>query len=327
LLLVGAGLFFWVIRAVGWQDVKTAFSRFTFWQALIIIGLTAIIALIDNWKWQVVLKSQRIVLSFKALWKIYLGSYVIRFFTPVAFIGGEVFRSYVLSKNHSVDWVKGVASVIIDRILTYTIYLLIIIWGICLLLLRVGLLPRNIMFYLGGMLFLFGFVIIVFYFKIFKKQSIIKVFLKKLPLKGNGQRIDKALALEKEVFNFFKFKEKTMWQGMILSILRTLFMLLRTWFLVIFLNKAIGLASAVFLLSFTLLSAMIPIPANLGAHDVAQAFAFNALGLGAGTGAAFTMIIRGAEALIALLGFVFLFKLGLELWKKSILKKVNKISL
>ena len=39
-LLIGLGLFIWILKFIGWQAIKDAFSSFTGWQGLIILGLT-----------------------------------------------------------------------------------------------------------------------------------------------------------------------------------------------------------------------------------------------------------------------------------------------
>ncbi len=46
-------------------------------------------------------------------------------------------------------------------------------------------------------------------------------------------------------------------------------------------------------------------------------------GLGLDTATAFTMIIRGAELIVALAGVVILFQLGIILLRKDLFKKLN----
>ena len=70
---------------------------------------------------------------------------------------------------------------------------------------------------------------------------------------------------------------------------------------------------------------MIPLPTSLGSHEAIQTFAFNSLGLGASTAAAFTMIIRGAELIFALAGIAFFLRLGIGLLKKALLTKIAKV--
>ena len=97
----------------------------------------------------------------------------------------------------------------------------------------------------------------------------------------------------------------------------------RVWFLIIFLGKEISTLSALSILGFTYLAVMIPIPTALGSHEAIQTFAFGSLGLGASTATAFTMIVRGAELIIALTGVAILFQIGIILLKEALFKKLN----
>ena len=131
---------------------------------------------------------------------------------------------------------------------------------------------------------------------------------------------------EKEIFNFFKLKKLAMWKGFGLSFLRAAIMYFRAWLLISFLGKNIGALSVLSILGFSYLATMIPIPTALGSHEAIQAFAFNSLGLGVSTAAAFTMIIRAAELFIALAGVIILFRLGIILLKNTLFKKLNGLT-
>jgi uncharacterized membrane protein YbhN (UPF0104 family) len=71
---------------------------------------------------------------------------------------------------------------------------------------------------------------------------------------------------------------------------------------------------------------MIPIPTSLGSHEAIQTFAFNALGLGASSATAFTMIIRAAELLLALVGIIFFFRLGAIVLKDFLFEKIERFA-
>ena len=86
-------------------------------------------------------------------------------------------------------------------------------------------------------------------------------------------------------------------------------------------GKNLGGLLALSLLSFTYIAVIIPIPAALGSHEAVQTIAFNSLGLGAPAATVYTMIIRGAELTVALVGVIFLFQIGWGLAKKALFKK------
>ena len=321
-LSVGMGLFIWIGKIVGWQEIKNAFLVFTGWQGLVIFGLTLLMMLIGNWKWKEILKGENIKTSFRELFRPYLAGFAVMFLAPILLLAGEIFRGYILKAKNFVPWSKGMASVFIDRITEWTANLVVIFFGILFFLYTIGLPPRNLGIIFGGAFLLFAFGISIFYFKTIKRESMAKSLLRILGL----ERLNHAnsiLEIEKEIFNFFKPKKIAMWKVFSLSFLRALVMYFRTWFLVIFLGKSITSLPALSILGFTYLAAMIPIPTALGSHEAIQTFAFSSLGLGGGTATAFTMIIRGAELIIALVGVVILFRLGIDLLKNTLFKKLN----
>ncbi|MBZ9569918.1 flippase-like domain-containing protein [Patescibacteria group bacterium] len=317
-LLIGIGLFTWIIKFVGWQEIKNAFLVFTGWQGIVILILTLLIILIGTLKWKMILKSEGEDISFLDLFKIYLAGFSIMFFLPMVILGGEIFRGYILKKRNSLHWSKGIASSIIDRILDWTTILVIIFLGTIFFLLTIGLPPKRVGIILGGTFLFFLAATSFFYFKIFKRESIVKFFLKFF----KSKYLDKEpLVIEKEIFAFFNPKKIAMWKGFFLAFLGGGIFFLRTWFLVSFLGKNIGFLLSLSVLSFSCLARMVPIPASLGIQETTQVFVFNSLGLGAATGTVFTLIIRGAELILALLGAFIFFRLGFRLLEDGLFQK------
>lgn len=328
--LVGAILFVLVVKTIGFKEIKDVFLQFNFWQGVFIFLLALISVLIENLKWQGILKAEGVVLPFKKLWRIHWASFTIRYFAPVALISGEMFRGYALNKSYSIPWAKSVSSVVIDRILSWTTNLSIVFVGLIFFLLRVGFPPKSLFVVLAIVLGALGTSIVFFYFKSFRKQSIAKTFFRLVPnsLRNAGFKnsSSKIFEIEKEVLQFFKPDNLAMWKGITLSFLRALMALIRVWCLVFFLGKSISFLSALSLLSFSFLVTLIPIPAQIGSHEAVQAFAFNSLGLGAAGGAAFTMIIRAVDGVLALGGLFMLVWLGWTFLKGVLLKRAAKIS-
>jgi len=316
-LLIGIGLFIWVIKFVGWQEIKNAFLVFTGWRGLIIFFLTFFLALVINWKWKVILKSRGNEVSFFELFRFYLAGFSLTYFFPMIFFGGETFRAYLLKEKKSLPWSKGMASVVIDRIFDWTTNLIMVFFGTIFFLFKIGLPPKKLAIIFGGTFLFWLLGISFFYFKVFKRESLARFFLK---LFGYQSQNSEPLEFEKELFNFFQLKSLSFWKGLSLAFLEEVVNFLRTWILISFLGKNIALLPALSIVSFSYLATMIPIPTSLGTHDLIQAFAFSALGFGANFGTAFVLIIRGAEVILALIGIGILFRLGVKLFEDSLFK-------
>lgn len=322
-LIVGVGLLFWISRFIGWHETKSAFLIFTGWHGMIIVLLTVLMVLAGAWKWKVILKSQGYSLSNKEIIAPYLACFSLIYLFPMVVFGGEIFRGYVLGEKHNIPWTKAVSSVFIDKILEVTSFLITILAGVVYFLIKIGLPPQNLCVILGIFFAVCLVSIGFFYFKIFKKESIIHSFNRLFnPQKRIGGDL---LGIEKEIFKFFKMKKKVFWYGLGLAFLRVAISWARCWILILFLGKSITLLPALTVLGFYYFAIMIPIPAALGSHEAAQFFAFNALGLGSGLVPAFTMIQRGAELIVVFVGMIIFFKLGTGLLQAFLFKKIDSI--
>lgn len=320
---IGISLFVWVLKFVGWSEIRKTLLVFRSWHGVVILILTFFLILVVSWRWKIILKSAGYEISFFELLKTRLSSYSITYLAPMIFFGGELFQGYVLKNKNAIPWSKGMASVIIDAIMNWTTNLVVIFLGVSFFLFKIGLPPLKLALIFGGA-FLFWFVgIFFFYFKVFKKESIVNFFIQFFIPELKNKNL---LNTEREIFNFFHLKQKYLWQAFSLSFLEDAIYLLRIWFLILFLGKTISFLPILSFLGFYYLAGMIPIPASLGTQEVLQVFAFGALGLGTGTGMAFTLIIRGADLILALLGIFALYRLGLTLVEIASLKNNKTIN-
>ncbi len=319
-LLAGLGLLFWITKSIGWEDIGLAFLAFSGWDGLIILGLTFLMLAVGNWRWRSIVRKQGEDISFFAAFRLYLASFPIMIFAPIFLFAGETLRAYFLKEKHSVVFEKGMASVIVDRMVELTVYMSIIVPGVFLLFLSRGLPSDRLVFTLAVVLSIFAAGIALFYFKSHKKQSILKFFGR--AFSGNIKDAE-PLEVEEEIFAVLKPKELFFWKMVALSFLKCGITLVRAWFLIFSLGKSISFLSAVSVISFSYLALMIPIPTALGTHETFQTFVFNSLGLGASTAPVFTMVIRGAELAVALLGLVILFKIGAGIVSKIVSRKIS----
>ena len=323
-LAIGTGLLIWTTRFIGWDEIKSAFQVFSFKAGMTILFLTILASLIRAWRWKTILKSQGYNVRVLNALEYYLSGVAIAFFMPMVLLGGEIFRGYDLKEKYGMPWSKSIASVVIDRVLELTVYAIATIFGLIFFLTYTSL-PS---YRTGIIIFLAVFLVValisLFYFKSYKRESIIHFFLKKFNAKGSNGA-DTAIEVEREVFQYFHPNKKLIWQGLGLSLLVELVLWARTFLLILFLGKNIGVLLTFSILSFSSLALIFPIPAALGSHDAVQSFVFTTLGLGAGTGAAFVLVIRGAELTLALIGLFFFFKFGAERLQSLLLKKIGKL--
>ena len=316
-LILGVAIFIQLGRVIGWSEIGKAFAVFTGWQGLVIVALSFLVAIIGNWRWKEILKDSGIDVPFITLFKVYLGGYSMMYLIPIIIWGGEAFRVYGLTKEKDVSWKKVFASVIIERILEWTINIVVIFLGLAFFLYNVYLPPKELIMIFGASLIFFVSIISYFYIKALGKKSIVRQIVKRF-WKRDVRDDNSFITVENEVFEYFKWG-KGFNKGVVLSLLRAFVMQIRVWILIIFLGNMIGFWPSVSILGFTYLSSMIPIPTSLGSHEAIQFFAFTSLGLVASMATAFTMILRASEIIVSTVGMAFLLRTGFKLAETKII--------
>lgn len=196
------GLFYWIANLIGWQEIKNALLLFTGLNGLAIFGLTLLMMLIGIWRWNEILLAQGVNIRFRSLISPYFAGFAVMFLAPTLIGLGEAFRGYIIKNKNDIPWPKAATSVLIDRILEWTINLVVISVGVLFFILKMGLPPKEISVVFGVAFLFFLFFMIFFYSRAFRGKSSAKFFLKI----GGLHKLDLGAAVldaEEEIFNFF----------------------------------------------------------------------------------------------------------------------------
>jgi len=326
---IGLFIFLFVMRIVGWGKINEAIVLFSGPKGLIIVLLTFFIAAISCLNWKLILKSQGFNISIKELIKLWLAGFSISYLTPFTLLGGEVFQIYFLNKKFNISWEKSTSSVIVRKILSATFFLLFLTTGV-LSFCFYGYFPPGTMIWLvflaiGGLLGS----LLFFYFKILNKESILKLLLKFIGIKGdkieshkNGKMM---FGIEEEIIKFFSLKNKIFWKSFTLAFLRYFLLFFRAGLIILFLGEGVHILKILSVYGFTNFALLFPFPAGIGSLEASSAFTFNALGMGAGNGTIYAMTLRASDLFLCLVGIVLSIKFGLGLAEKKLLNFVDKL--
>lgn len=331
-LIIGFVIFGFVIASIGWQAILQPLVFFRYWQGITIFSITLFWAVLNILRWKFILKTQGNNLPFSKIGSIWLSGYAIAYLTPIAMLGGEVSMSIGLKKGLSLSWQKSIASVLILRILNLTSIFLLLLFGFISFFVLTGLpltsiASTSIVMILG--LAIIGIILAIFYHQSFRKKSILrqflKIFSKKFIFNNSKGFLNEQMIfdIEKELFSFFKLKNKAMWQGLGITFLSAFLNLGRLWLILFFLGaQLIGIFQILAIFTFVYVAYVMPFPAALGSLEAGQVFVFSSLGLGVGMATAFSLILRGADFSLALVGIFFLIKS----WIKGIFDRFFKKS-
>lgn len=313
-IVAGLALLFGVVHTVGWEEIIQSFFVFRWWQAFVIVGITLLRATLAIWKYKEILRADDLEVPFQKIVPSFFAGFPLMFFAPEFLMSGDFLRGYALQKVEDLPWRKTIGAVVVDRLLDWGVSLTTIFLGVFIFLYKIGLPPFNVSIIIGITLLVMGLGLFFLYFKNIKEESILKLF---------GVEEGRAVEVEEEVHTIFQ----SGWRGwttiLVPSLLIGITRLMRIWLLAIFLGEAIGIITSLPLLAFFYLGAAVPIPASLGVHETIQSFGFSQLGLNVGTATAFSMILRGAELVLALLGSIALVKIGWNIFSKILLDRIN----
>ena len=107
-----------------------------------------------------------------------------------------------------------------------------------------------------------------------------------------------------------------MWQTVVISLIKGIVNIIRSWVIIFFLGIKVDFITVVSISAFTNIAYTFPLPVALGSLEALQTFAFSHLGLPPHIAVAFTLILRAADILLALLGIFLVFRFSTK-WLKE----------
>ena len=196
-IFVGVVLFVWIGESIGWREIKKSFLMFSGWDGLLILLVTFLAVLIMSWRWKEILEGLGVTLSLTEVFKLSLAGFSFSVFLPMTVFSGDIFRAVTLKEKNQIRYSKGISSIVIERVLEWTVRLLIVFFAFLFLVLKLGASFKLEKIFWLVFLVLFG-VIFFFYFKVLKRESFLKIFVK-----NNNHSL---FEVEREIFDFFKHK-------------------------------------------------------------------------------------------------------------------------
>lgn len=318
-LLIGIILFILAVEKVGFTLLMQTIFTLPLWGIFVILAVCFLVVLIDALRWSEILKSVNLHYSFKQIFKSVMGNFAVSYLTPVARLGGEPVRAYMIAgaqkiKKEEIPWPRIIFSIILDKIFEIGFNLILVFLAIALLLFK---------FSLPGYLrsIALGFILVVFLICVLLlNKKGLGYILKKTELnklKGFEATGDILKEIGQEMKNFFKIDNPYLYSSIFFSILKEAAALMKTWIILFFLNIYVVSISSLFVTTVLVtgllyLASVVPVPAAVGALELGQVFAFEVLGYGANIGGAFSIVLRFGELFLTFVGMIFFLHYGFK---------------
>jgi len=321
-LLAGLIIFILVIKKVGTQEIIKAIDFFDWWKWLVILLVGLASFFIGVWRWKYIIKvltGKNIGLKLATTAKTI--GWTIAYITPIAYIGGEPHKVYLLKEEGGINWETAGASVIIDEVLDLSVSLLFLLLGAIFLIIKFSV-PKILILFLAGGLTTCLVLWLIFWRQTKNGRGFISFFiqlfgLNRLKWVNNIQgRIETA---EQETAGFFRYHRLSFFYALLLAFLERLTLIAAFWLIVEFLGHQINLFQVMSIMALSVAVYFLPLPASLGGQEASQVIIFNLFGLGAGTGLAFSLIIRILSLGAVLAGLFFLLGFEFKIFKQKII--------
>lgn len=309
-LLLGIFLFIFTLRHVGLINIGKAFFYLEGWEFLIIFVVMFIGQALSLVRWQIIFRGLDFSqLSYWLLIKAKTIGASLNYITPIVYTGGQPFKIHFLQAIGNVPWPKGIAAVVLDEAFELSASLVIVLAGAIYLLAAVTLPP--VLFWFIVVFFCLCIGLAIFFFtRMVRQKGFFTSLMKRLGLSRlKNQKVQEAEEYlgqtEIEVSAFLRQKRGALFASILLSFIERLMTFGGCWLIVYYLGQKISFLELLALIALTAAIYFLPVPGALGTHEASQALIFNLFGLGAHTGIAFSLILRGFNLIGVIIGLYF----------------------
>jgi uncharacterized protein (TIRG00374 family) len=307
MLLVGSIIVGLMVYSIGAGEIASVIAK----ASLVFLGAYILasvgIAAIATYKWQLILRSQRIRIPYNRLFMYRMIGYSVSYLTPTAHVGSEPIRAYLL-KREGIHTNKAFSTVIIDKSLELIADVLFFFFGALLIINSVAVNSRMKLIVLIISLILILLMGMFVGGVLGKRSMFIAIFrFLRLHRMRKLRPIQRNLgAIEKQIESFYRKEKRLFVIIMGLMVLLWGLMFLEYKFLLLMLGVDASLVQIFLILTGVGLAYAVPVPAAMGTLELGQLSAAKVLALGSATGIALAFIVRARDLVWTAIGLVFL---------------------
>ncbi len=306
LWLVVILLLAWAFQRVPFAEIGAALSGLTLWQAGLLICINAVILVITAARWWVILRASGYRLPFTRLLSYRLSGFAISYFTPGPQFGGEPVQAALLTRNHSVSTAAAAGGVILDKVIEILVNTAVLSTGMVFLMVygSEARLEPDLGMIAPGILALTP---LVHLFALKKGKHPVSAILRRVSFDCANrlwkQKLYSAVqGTEKAIADFLRLHPGSLVLVVGLSLLAWAFMAVEYGLLLGLVSRAADWHAVAVGLIAARLAFLAPTPAGLGALEASQVLAMEAVGLSAAAGITLSLVMRGRDIFIGVLG-------------------------
>jgi glycosyltransferase 2 family protein len=297
LLILGAGLFVWSLRAAPLQEIAPVLSQLETWQVVAILLLNSGIIFLFALRWWLILRRQGYRLPYVAVTGYRLAGFALSYFTPGQHFGGEPLQVLLVRRNHKIPASTAVAAVALDKTIELFSNFLVLVVGLILLLgsgLLNGLAINQILLLSIPIL-----VLPLLYLSFLKRGA---RPLARLLTKLSDRIAEELKKTENQLGELIQKHPNLFIQGLGVSGLVWAVLFFEFWLMLRFLGLDLDATQLLAVVIAGRVALLAPTPGALGALEASQVLVMQAIGFNAAYGLSLSLLIRARDIFFALIG-------------------------
>jgi len=308
--LVALFLLWLVLRNVSLTAVLQSLQQLTVWQICVLVVLNVLVLVLLTARWWLILWGLGYKLPFGLTVGHRLAAFGVSYFTPGPQFGGEPVQVLLVEKGHGVPRITAVSSVALDKTLELLVNFSFLALGVWVVLqmqfLDEGLGWQTAVFAL--MLLSFPVLYLLALWRGHQPiasfmQLTAPVFSRRLAWANKFKTGTLGMAAsEKQAGEFCHQSPKFMWAALLASLLGWLMMVVEFGAMLTFLGAEVAFLQAIMVLTAVRFAFLLPLPGGLGTVEAALVLSLTQLGFNPAVGLSASLLIRGRDVLLGLLG-------------------------
>ncbi len=299
-------LLLWVVRSVPLTAVWQTLLRLQWWQVVVLVLLNAVALVWLTGRWWLLLWGMG--------WRLPLGMAVghrlavfgVSYFTPGPHFGGEPVQVLLAEKVHGVPRRTAVSAVSLDKSLELLVNFAFLLFGV-LITLHTGLLRSDVReeaigVSVGLLLVPVGYLAAIWG----GRRPLTGTFGLMQPVgkrwRWYGTAVNGLAASETLAHQLCRQSPRLFAQALLLSVGSWLVLLLEYGLMLTFLGANLSPVQMIVALTAMRLAYLLPLPGGLGALEASQVFALELMGADPAIGLSASLLIRGRDVLLGLVG-------------------------
>ncbi len=324
LFIVGIALFVNSIMQTGLETIGESITTFSPWAFLLFLAVSLLNMIVFTYRWKILVDLEGRRISLFRLTLHSFAGFMLSYMTPATLLSGEPIKIYLLKKEHGIPVKEGSFSVITDKALEVTTFMIFIFISI-LLALSKGLIGREGLISIIVTVIITAVILGSFYWLTITKRGFFRTIFRLL----GGHRIprlqhleQKIMQTEQRMFTFFMHHKRVFIITLLLAAaswsLRILEFMVVLYFLGIHLTF-----SEIFIVAFLPnISMLMPIPGGLGLLESATATILGLLGHSSSTAILLVLLMRIRDIVWVAIGLIHTSHHSI----RSLFRSVNKLN-